>query len=122
MPRPRKQSAREHRITNEIIVDAYDESERAMGWYYYLESHLAFPFRASCEEHRAISPLAKNDLVDVVGLPPTEECEREIFVTVSWRDRTVAVPLSQLIIAQADPETRRAVADWHYWVEQGYVF
>jgi hypothetical protein len=26
----------ENRIEMEIVVDAYDESERAMGWYYFL--------------------------------------------------------------------------------------
>ena len=27
---------REHRISMEAIVDAYDAEDRAMGWYYYL--------------------------------------------------------------------------------------
>lgn len=27
---------REQRIAMEIVVDAYDSQERAMGWYYYL--------------------------------------------------------------------------------------
>jgi endonuclease I len=27
---------REERIDMEVVVDAYDEEERAMGWYYYL--------------------------------------------------------------------------------------
>ena len=26
---------REERIEMEVVVDAYDESERTMGWYYY---------------------------------------------------------------------------------------
>ena len=33
----KKDNRREHRINMEIIVDAYDEHERAMGWYCYLE-------------------------------------------------------------------------------------
>ena len=28
---------REERIEMEIIVDAYNEEEQAMGWYYYLD-------------------------------------------------------------------------------------
>jgi len=32
---------REERITMEIIVDAHDKEERAMGWYYYLDDTLA---------------------------------------------------------------------------------
>jgi hypothetical protein len=122
MPRPRKEKVRERRITHEIVVDAYDEWERAMGWYYYLDDRIRFPFRACCNKRRAISPLKKNEEVDVVGLPPEEECAREMLVTVRWRDRTLAVPLSQLAVVKADSATRRAVADWHYWVEQDYVF
>jgi hypothetical protein len=47
-----KDAERERRIENEVVVDAYGEEERAMGWYYYLESHLRFPFVATCAEHR----------------------------------------------------------------------
>lgn len=36
----------ENRIEMEIVVDAYDESERAMGWYYYLQDNLNVPFKA----------------------------------------------------------------------------
>ena len=32
----KKDGVREERINMEIVVDAYDEEERAMGWYYYL--------------------------------------------------------------------------------------
>ncbi len=37
MPKPKLNKSREQRIHDEIIVDCYDETERAMGWYYYLE-------------------------------------------------------------------------------------
>jgi hypothetical protein len=33
---------REERISMEIIVDAYDAEEQAMGWYYYLEETIQF--------------------------------------------------------------------------------
>ena len=33
-------------IHNHIIVDAYDAIEQQMGWYYYLEGTIDFPFRA----------------------------------------------------------------------------
>lgn len=44
----RQDEDREARIENEIVVDAYDASERAMGWYYYLEEKFQFPFTARC--------------------------------------------------------------------------
>jgi hypothetical protein len=36
--------SREYRIEMEIVVDAYGEEERAMGWYCYLQDKLTFPF------------------------------------------------------------------------------
>jgi len=39
MSEVKEEKDREERIIMEIIVDAYDEEERAMGWYYYLEDH-----------------------------------------------------------------------------------
>ena len=38
---------REQRITMEIVVDAYTAEEQALGWYYYLERTLQFPFMAT---------------------------------------------------------------------------
>jgi len=56
---------REHRISMEIIVDAYNEYEQALGWYYYLKDNLQFPFTATCVCKRAISPLQVKDEVEV---------------------------------------------------------
>jgi hypothetical protein len=107
----------------EVVVDCYDESERAMGWYYYLEDKLKFPFLTRCVRERAISPLRPGDEVEVVGMAPEVECERDMFVETPWGPkRTLAVPLSQLEVVRADRETRQAIEDWHYWVDMGYGF
>ena len=78
-----KERKREDRIANETIVDAYDASERAMGWHYYLEEKLQFPFTATCVAARPISPLRVGDEVEVTGMAPEEECEHEVFVMCS---------------------------------------
>jgi hypothetical protein len=107
----------------EIIVDAYGPEEQAMGWYYYLEEKLQFPFTAICTAKRAISPLHVNDEIDVIRMAPEEECEREMFVAIRWEKRGLAVPLSQLTaISSAAGQTKQAIEDWHYWVEMGYEF
>lgn len=121
-PSGRRSTGREARIRDEIVVDAYTESERAMGWYYHLEGRLRFPFRSCCVLERAGSPLKRGQEVDVVGMAPEEACMQEVFVRVRWDRRSLAVPLIQLEPRQVDPETRQAVEDWHYWVRQGYVF
>jgi hypothetical protein len=107
----------------EIIVDAYGSEEQAMGWYYYLEEELQFPFTAVCSAKRSISPLQVKDEVDVLKMAPEEECEKEMLVTIRWEKDGLAVPLSQLTpIISTDGQTKQAVEDWHYWVQMGYEF
>lgn len=119
----KKDEEREDRITMEIIVDANSPEEQTMGWYYYLDEKLHFPFTAICIEKRAISPLLVNDEVDIIGMAPEEECEREMFVTMRWERDGLAIPLSQLMpISEMDQQTIEAIEDWHYWVKMGYKF
>jgi hypothetical protein len=121
--KPQRDEAREHRISMEIVVDAYDESERAMGWYSYLDDKLTFPFLTRCINERSISPLRVGDEVEVVGMAPEDECRQEMFVETPWEQkRTLAVPLSQLKVVHGNEETVQAVEDWHYWVGMGYGF
>ena len=121
--KPRQNKDREKRIEMEIIVDAYGPEEQSMGWYYYLEEKLQFPFTAVCSAKRAISPLQIKDEVDVLRMAPEEECEKEMFVMMRWEKKGLAVPLSQLTpIHSTDGQTKQAVEDWHYWVQMGYEF
>ena len=123
MAKAERDEEREERIRMEIVVDAYGPEEQAMGWYYYLEDQLQFPFRARCIAERASSPLQIDDEVEVVDMAPADECEHEMFVTIPWERRTLAVPLSQLEAARhVDEQTRQAIEDWHYWVKRGYEF
>jgi len=118
----KKEPVREKRIDMEIVVDAYGAGEQAMGWYYYLEDNLQFSFPATCVKKRDISPLKLKERVEVVGMAPEDECEQEMFVSILWNDRRFAVPLDQLECGSRDGKTKQAIADWHYWVKQGYQF
>jgi hypothetical protein len=113
---------REHRIEMEIVVDAYGSEERTMGWYYYLEDKLEFPFKAKCIRERPISPLKKDEAVDVTAMAPEEECQHDMFVQIRWEGRKLAVPLAQLKGISLGNDTKEAIADWHYWVARGYQF
>ena len=122
MSRLKENKTRERRIEMEIVVDAYNAEERALGWYYYLEEVLTFPFKARCKSKREISPLRVGQEVEVIGMASEEECVAEIFVRLRWRGVKLAVPLSQLEPLAAQPKIKEAVADWHYWVGRGYEF
>jgi hypothetical protein len=111
---------REQRIAMEAVVDAYGSSERAMGWYYYLDGKMKVPFKASCRFTRPISILKVKEEVDVLGMAPETECESEMFVWVGQAGARIAVPLAQLRPLSKDQETREAVGDWLYWVDRGY--
>lgn len=122
MKKPAKDTIRENRIDNEAIVDAYGPEEQAMGWYYYLDEKIRFPFQAKCIAAKPVSPLRIGEVVAVQGMAPENACEREMFVLIRWQNRNMAVPLSQLVGVDADEPTVEAIGDWHYWLAQGYYF
>ena len=117
-----KNEEREHRIEMEATVDAYGPEEQAMGWYYYLQDRIAFPFKARCIQERSISPLCKGDEVVAESMAPEDDCMHEMFVMVKWKGRSMGLPLAQLEPVSADEDTIEAVGDWHYWVDRGYEF
>jgi hypothetical protein len=59
MKKRKKDPIREDRIDNQALVDAYGPQERAMGWYYYLENQLEFPFQARCITANIVSLAAQ---------------------------------------------------------------
>lgn len=120
MPNVETDDSREDRIDMEIVVDAYNPEERAMGWYYYLADHLNFPFKAIW-----ISGTSEEE-VEVMGMSPEEYCSQEMFVEALYKEGSVvdtfSVPLSNIEAVDANAETEEAISDWHYWVAQGYEF
>ncbi len=93
---------------------------QAIGWCYYLEGKLRFPFRAKCISERPIPPLRKSDQVEVLKMAPEDECMHEMFVSIRQDRRPLAVPLSQLQGVAVDKDTLEAIEDQHYWVKQRY--
>jgi hypothetical protein len=122
MSKPKRSHIREERIRNEAIVDAHGPEEQAMGWYYYLENKLRFPFQAKCIAAKVVSPLRKGETVEVRCMAPEDACTGDMLVLIRWQSRNLAVPLAQLAAIDADESTSEAIGDWHYWVAQGYCF
>lgn len=120
MRKPGPNRARERRIDQEIVVDAYTSDERAMSWYYYLEGKLNFPFKARCVGRRTASSLRKGEEVEVLGMAPEEDCMGGMLALVRLAGRKLGVPFEQLAAVGADGETREAIEDWRYWTAMGY--
>lgn len=90
MIKARRNQDREYRIHEEIIVDAYGPEEQAMGWYYYLEDKLQFPFHAECVASVPTSPLHKGDTVEIRKMAPEDSCASDMLVMTRWNNRNIA--------------------------------
>lgn len=128
--RAKEDPAREDRILFDIVVDAYNETERALGWYYHLEQEITFPFAArikhgfadACAHVSERSLLRDGDRVSVVGLASEDACMSSVGVVVEYHQAQFILPLTQLECQTADESTLQAVSDWHYWCARGYEF
>jgi hypothetical protein len=122
MKKTKKDPLREHRIHYEAVADANGPEEQIMGWHCYLDDKIRFPFQGQCIASKVISPLRKGETVEVLRMAPEDACTSEMLVLIRWKDRTLAVPLAQLVGINVDKSTAEAIADWQYWVAQGYCF
>jgi hypothetical protein len=82
MKKPKKDPVREDRIDNEAIVDANGPEEQVMGWYYYLDDKIRFPFQAKCIAAKLVSPLRKGESVEVQRMAPEDVCSSEMLVLI----------------------------------------
>ena len=115
-------NTREERIDMEVMVDAYNEEERAMGWYYYLEDRIDFPFKA-----KWVSRNQQNGReVIAIEMSPEDECLNDMFVEVLYREGEIedvfSARLSEIQPINIDSATKEAIDDWHYWLAKGYQF
>lgn len=122
MAKPKTDPVREDRIHNEAVADANGPEEQAMGWYYYLEDRIQFPFLGRCIASKVVSPLRKGEAVEVLRMAPQDVCSTDMLVLIRWQGRSMAVPLSQLAGVDVNESTAEAIGDWRYWVAQGYCF
>jgi hypothetical protein len=83
MKKPKQDPIREDRIHNEAIVDAYGPEEQALGWYYYLENKIRFPFQAKCVVAKVVSPLLKGETVEVRRMAPEDACSSDMLVLIT---------------------------------------
>ncbi|HFA49785.1 MAG TPA: calcium-binding protein [Bacteroidetes bacterium] len=104
----------QHRIDYEIIVDAYGDHEVKMGWYYYMEEKLNFPFTATVEiEKRNGGKEMKK--VEVLKMTGDEAFGEDMRVGVAFGEYIFEVPLLSLKNIEADEGTLEAMGDWRYW-------
>ena len=93
-----------------------------MGWYYYLEGKIEFPFTGKCIKKVSTSPLKVGQVVEVTGMADEDVCEHDMFVAVAIDGEEIDVPLVQIEPCEATEDTNEAIGDWHYWKAREYQF
>ena len=112
---------RENRIANEVLVDAYEQEEIAMGWYYYLQERFNFPFKAKWGSSKS-----SDRIVTVLEMSAEDDCLNDMYVEVLYREGDLedvfSARLFEIYPLDVNRPTEEAIADWHYWVNRGYQF
>jgi hypothetical protein len=109
---------RESRIEDEVLVDTYTPEECAMGWYYYLQDKMQFPFQAQWG-----SGPSSGESVEVMGLAAEDDCLTDMVVKARYQEGDAtdifSIRLADLEPLEVDGETQEAIEDWQYWLDQG---
>lgn len=113
-----------HKIDYEIIVDCYDDHEVNMGWYYFFEKTLEFPFEAAMfiKSRDGKSKLKK---VDVLGIATKEgdfDNLQEIALEVSPKESEIIMEagISKLKNLKGSQANREAFEIWNFWKSGQY--
>ncbi|MBL7817499.1 MAG: hypothetical protein JNL70_21010 [Saprospiraceae bacterium] len=107
---------REHRIHYEIIVDAYDEYEEAMGWYYYFADNLEFPMEAKAQL-RLRGGKTEEKTVKIVEVDPKSEdsLTLRLGITEGKSDRVQYISPEDIVSINTTEENLEILNDWLYW-------
>ncbi len=119
MPTAPLDEDREQRISYEVIVDCYNDYEVTMGWYYYLQDRLDFPFKAEW----FTAGKSRSEIVQVVGMADEEECKTDMLVEIKYRDGDLedvfSAPLNEIEPLGDHTKREEAIGDWRYWLDHG---
>jgi Calcium binding len=107
---------REHRIHYEIIVDAYDEYEQAMSWYYCMEEKLEFPMKAKVKLHLKGGKIEEK-AVQIVEIDPKSETSLtlRLGITEGKSDRVQYISPEDIVSIKASDDSLEIINDWLYW-------
>ncbi len=106
----------EQKIYDEIIVDCYDEIEASMGWYYYFEENLHFPFKATAQLKKSDGGVELQE-VKITGIASQEEyfVGKDFNLQMQSGEYLFPIAYSKLSNIRA---TLEAFMIWDYWVRK----
>lgn len=107
------------KIDDEIIVDCYDDYEVNMGWYYFFERELDFPFEAevTLKNRKGEKQATAVDVLDMATTDEDFNGTSDFFVEVSPKesDLVFETSLSKLKRIKGSREVKEAFKLWNFW-------
>ncbi|MFK7949470.1 MAG: calcium-binding protein [Saprospiraceae bacterium] len=105
---------RKDKIYSEIVVDAYDEQEINLSWYYYFEENLEFPISA-------VAKLKKRngqyENVEVMLVEVASEADKDLRFGFVLTMKGYVFPINPKDIVSVDTteEQQEMLNDWLFW-------
>jgi len=111
---PKHDPARDNRIHSEIVVDAYDEGEVNMSWYYYFNDYMSFPFEAIVNLRKR-NGTKEQVKVEVLSVQSEAEAPMLLAIAEANQDRLqMIVPTAIAEVLKAE-EQQEMLNDWLYY-------
>ena len=103
-------------IDYEILVDCYDATEMSMGWYYYWQENLKFPFKVMALFINRDGSTEKNE-VKITGLDSDEEKFLDMDFDLEEENSGYLYPIasSKLSNIKAPCQTMEVLKIWDFW-------
>ncbi|MCU0340538.1 MAG: calcium-binding protein [Spirosomaceae bacterium] len=103
----------------QFTLDAYDDIEMSMGWYYTFDECLSFPFTATAQLKKKDGSI-ETKRVKIVGLHSKEKdfTEKDFQLEMEHGSYVMPIEYSKLSKIEADEETMEMFEIWDFWVNK----
>jgi Calcium binding len=108
-------------IDFDIVVDAKDDEDIYMGWYYFMVETLEFPFKAIAIIKKRNGTTEERTVEVVEDATDAERFKcQAYYVNVDYEGVLMKVEIADLKPINASEETLKAITVWKYWKDKGY--
>lgn len=111
------------KIENEIIMDCYDDQEISMGWYYFFQDELEFPFEVeiSLKTRNGGKKLIEIDILKMVEEERNYEISGLLFeVSPKEAELIMEIGADKLKNTKGSRSTKEAFEIWFFWNSDKY--
>ena len=107
----------QYKIYYEIIVDCYEDHEVNMGWFYFFQDEVNYPFEAeiAVKNRAGKKKLVKVEVLDVSNEEGFDNGGIAFEVNLQEENITIDVDIAKLKNIKGNDTTQEAFEIWQYW-------